>query len=282
MKFKIEKVKREFLSGNKEIIRSSFISMCSKGKVNLNYKFKGEPNYDRVQLELELLINKTNVLEKYEIDSHVELPNQYPGFFELIDTTKNFVSFPHSNGFIIIDLKGNKKHLIKYPTGRLEYSYFLNGEFILVARKHLKAVSLVNFAERVLAIETQERVFILAVQIRKSDILVIVYNADLNDVQLMIFNKKDYQQIKKVNLSDYIFDNDLRTYLDSIRKSKLNKIPEFNFPTLISSWRYIKGLEKNSLNGLIQERQTPVKKGDYYERTENYGLIKISLEEYTC
>src|SRR5438045_166030 len=67
-------------------------------KIDIEYKYLGEPNYDRVQLELKILIDGKNITSDLGIDKHIELPYQYPGAFELIDPYGNFMSIPHNTG----------------------------------------------------------------------------------------------------------------------------------------------------------------------------------------
>jgi len=269
------------LRSNKKV-KSNFLAESNLGPIELNYTYKGEPNNGRIQLELEFSINGVDFLSKYNIDSHVELPYQYPSNFEIIDSTENYIAIPHTLGIIVVNLKENEKRLVKYQTHRYQYSYFLDDNLILVESKSLKLYSLSENIEKKLILENQEREFINGAQISKEHILLIVRKVDLEQTQLLMYSTDSLELIKSINLSDHILDTILEPHLDLVQVRKLTNKHNFQLPDLISSWRYIPNIEKNSLIGKIVKYHKPVDKGDHYQRVENHGLIKINVKENAC
>jgi hypothetical protein len=281
MNFQIEKINGDIIQ-TKNGTTTSFKANFDKGTIELNYKYKGEPNYGRIQLELEFLINGKNVIGKYNIENHIELPYQYPRTFELLDSTNNIVAIPHSYGIIIVNLDENSSHLVKYQTNEYQYSYFYKNELIIVESKCIKITSLTTLKEKIIDLQKEGRVFINGVQIKDNEIDIIVRNADINDSQLLTYSKKDLIELKKINLSELIADKELMKFLNKTKKSKLVAIPEFKYPSIISSWRFIPNIQKNSLIGRVEKWETPEKKDEYYERTEHFCTIKISLNQNVC
>jgi len=281
MEFIIEKINNDLSFRNKGI-QSRFVAECSLGKIELFYKYLGEPNNGRVQLELEFFINNVNVLDKYAIQNHVELPYQYPSNFEIIDPTENYIAIPHTQGIIVLNVRENKKQLVSYQSHRYAYSYFLENNLVLVASKALIISSLIKKEKKRIILESPERQFISGVQVRKDDILLIARKVDLNETHLLAYCKSNLELLKKINLSPYILDKELDTHLDLTRETRLSKIPEFRLPDTISSWRYVPSIEKNALIGRITKYHTPIASGSHYKRVENYGIIKINVKESAC
>jgi len=271
----------DLLRSNNEF-KSNFLVESNFGPIELNYTYKGEPNNGRIQLELEFTISGVDFLNKYKIDSQVELPYQYPSNFEITDSTENYIAIPHTQGIIVVNQKEKEKRLVKYQTQRYQYSYFLGDNLIVVESKSLKLYSLSKNKEKKLILENQDREFISGAQIIKEHIILIVRNVDLEQTQLLVYSTDSLELIKSINLSDHILDTKLEPNLDLVQVSKLTNKQTFQFPDLISSWRYVPNIEKNSLIGRIVKYHTPVNKGDHYERVENHGLIKINIKENAC
>ena len=130
MEISITKMNSDLLRSNKEL-KSSFCVESNIGPIKLNYRYKGEPNNDRIQLELEFSISGEDVLSKYNIDSHVELPYQHPSNFEIIDSTENYIAVPHTLGIVIINYRQNEKRLVKYQSNSFQYSYFIGDNLVI-------------------------------------------------------------------------------------------------------------------------------------------------------
>jgi len=128
--------------------KSRFVSKTNTKYIELIYKYKGEPNNGRVLLILDFTINKENALERYGIESHVELPYQYPKYFEMLDDSQNRIAIPHSKGIYVIDLEKHITKIVKYKSRDFQYCYFYENELIIVESKFLTIVNLSNLDER--------------------------------------------------------------------------------------------------------------------------------------
>lgn len=279
MEISITKMNSDLLRSNKEL-KSSFCVESNLGAIKLNYRYKGEPNNDRIQLELEFSISGEDVLSKYNIDSHVELPYQYPSNFEIIDSTENHIAVPHTLGIVVINYRQNEKRLVKYQSNSFQYSYFIGDNLVIVESKSLKLFSLSKNIEKTLILENQEREFVSGAQVNKEHVLLIVRQVDLKQTKLLVYGTDSLELLQSIDLSEHILDAKLEPHLDLVQVSKLSSEQNFDLPDLISSWRYIPNIEKNSLIGRITKYHKPVSVGDHYQRIENHGLIKIGFNEF--
>jgi len=215
--------------------KSRFVSKTNTKYIELIYKYKGEPNNGRVLLILDFTINKENALERYGIESHVELPYQYPKYFEMLDDSQNRIAIPHSKGIYVIDLEKHITKIVKYKSRDFQYCYFYE----------------------------------------------IVQNIETGDSQMLIYRRSNLTQLKTLNLSELIKDEDVLKFLDEKRSRKLAFVPNFSYSSIIASWRCIPDIKKNSLIGSVIQWEEPIKKEMHFERVEHFGIIEVELIDST-
>lgn len=259
-------------------LNTDFKSTCKEGEVKLSYNYIAEPNNGRIQLELELAINGKSILNDFGISKDIELPYQYPRPFELYNENLNVISIPHNQGIIVLNLNDRSKQLIKYKSSEYEYSYFYDHDLVLVESKFLTISSLINTDEKHIDLNEMGRVFINGTTVTSDEVHILVRNADINDVELIKFNRHNLGLLSKLQLSKTIKDDQFDSALSKTKVSKLAAIPDFKYPSIISSWRGIQNIEHNSFIGRVEKWDNPIKKKDTYERKEYYGFVKITID----
>lgn len=280
MQFRIKKVAGS-LDKISNSSKSIFVSETNTKTIELNYKYEGEPNNGRVILNLEFTINEKSALERYGIESQVELPYQYPKYFEMLKDSQDKIAIPHSKGIYIIDLEKSITNIVKYKSSGFQYCYFYENEMIIVESKFLTIVNISTLDERKIDLQSLGNVFINGVKISNSEIQVIVQNTDINDCQMLLYRRSDLTQLKTLNLSKLIKDEDVLKFLDEKRSSKLAFISNFSFSSIIASWRYIPNIKKNSFIGYVMQWEEPIKKEMHFERVEHFGIIEVELIDST-
>lgn len=250
--------------------------------IQLDYKYKGEPNNNRIQLELSGNIGEKNIIDFYGLDRNIELPYQYPKYFELISQSGDFVAIPHNKGVYILQVDNNEKYLIKYQTDRFQTCFFVDNLFVLIEDKGFKIVDLIDFTERAILFDNEKLMFINAIQVREKLIYAIVQDVNTNRMKLFVYDRFNFsnKNFTEYNLSDLV---ETKSFVDKLRyekQSKLAGIPDFNYNSLIDSWRFTKNHKWNSLIGRIEHWFQPEKDGEYFIRKERYDYIELEIKTF--
>lgn len=276
MKFSIKKVEGQ-LHGIDHSPKTTFTAITPSRNIELKYNYIGEPNNGRIQLRLDFTINKKSVLDEWGIESLVELPYLYPRSFEILNASKNKVVIPHTQGVYILDLEKRTTNLVKYKSRDFQYSYFYKNELIVVESKFLTIVNLSTTEEDCIDLQKEGSVYINGAKILGEEIQVIVRNVDINESQLLSFSKANLSLVSTSNLSDIIKDEALIDFLGERRIRKLSLIPDFQFSSIIASWRFIPNIKKNSFVGSVQKWEEPINNQNIFERVEHFGSIELEL-----
>jgi len=199
----------------------------------------------------------------------------------MLDDSQNRIAIPHSKGIYVIDLEKHITKIVKYKSRDFQYCYFYENELIIVESKFLTIVNLSNLDERKIDLETVGKVFIRGVKILSNEIQIIVQNIETGDSQMLIYRRSNLTQLKTLNLSELIKDEDVLKFLDEKRSRKLAFVPNFSYSSIIASWRCIPDIKKNSLIGSVIQWEEPIKKEMHFERVEHFGIIEVELIDST-
>jgi len=261
---------------------SNFEITVDSCKVELDYEYKGEPNNNRIQLQLSGKINQKSIIADYGLNPNIELPYQYPKSFELSDTNGDFIAVPHNQGIYLIRVDSNNKHLIKYQTNKFQTCFFVDNLFVLVEDKGFKIVDLADFKECLILFDNEQKVFINAIQLQGNQIYTIIQDVEINQMKLFVFDKLNcsIDNYSEYNLADLIESKHLSESLKYEKETKLAGIPDFHYNSLIDSWRFVTNNKWNSLIGRIEDWLQPEKHGDYFIRKERYDYIELDIKTF--
>lgn len=259
---------------------SHFETNINSNKILVDYKYKGEPNNNRIQLELSGEIEGKSIISSYGIDKNIELPYQYPKHFELSDSNGDFIAIPHNQGVYILRTDSNDKYLIKYQTRNFQTCFFVGDLFVLVEDKGFKIVDLTDFTERFVLFGNEQKIFINALLLKENQVYVIIQDVEINQIKLLVFDKLNcsIDNYSEYNLADLFESKKLSESLKYEKETKLAGIPNFHYNSLIDSWRFVTNNKWNALIGRIEDWQEPEKQGDYFIRKERYDYIELEIK----
>ncbi len=274
-------VNKDELSHQNGLI-SHFETNTNSNKILVDYKYKGEPNNNRIQLELSGEINGKSIISSHGINENIELPYQYPKRFELSDSKGDFIAIPHNQGVYILRADSNDKYLIKYQTKKFLTCFFVGDLFLLVEEKGFKIVYLADFTERFVLFENKLKIFINALQVIENQVYAIIQDVEINQMKLFVFDKQvcSFDNYSEYNLADLIESKHLSESLKYEKETKLAGIPVFHYNSLIDSWRFVANNKWNSLIGRIEDWLKPEKHGEYFIRKERYDYIELEIKTF--
>lgn len=259
---------------------SSYEGEVNSKKIVIAYKYHGEPNYDRVQLRLELRVNDEDFIDKLGIKQLVELPYQYPCNFDLYNSDYKILTIPHSKGIYLLNVDTFSHDIITYQTGKFRRSYFFDDNFILHEESSCKIVNLLSKQEKVIDLSSKERIRIEAIQFVGAHLLLIIRNNESQTLKARTYNLNEYSldQFEEFEMSLPIKDEELISTLRFKNKNKLIGDNPFRYRTIIDSWRYSDHHLQNRLTGRITYFGECYKSGDYFFRTEHYDYIELLIK----
>lgn len=260
------------------------LNLVFKGAVRskeivLDYYFIDEPNNGRVLLHLSLSWAGEDLVRKLGIKPEVELPHQYPKFFQLVNPKENVVAVPHIEGVYLINLDLGTKQLIKYQSNRFIMSFFVDNVFVLVEDHGCKLFDLGSGREQSVWL-AEEHMFIRGVQLVNHKVYIILHDVSVNKLKLYCFEKENFisNHCKVFNLADLIPDSQLNPNLSYEEIAKLIAIPDLKFDHTIDSWAQLYNSNWNTLIGRVTLWDVPRKEADYFLRKERFGFIEITMK----
>lgn len=260
-------------------IPSHFEEQVNTKKISVDYSYLGEPNNGRIQLKLSGQYDGKDIISDFQVESALELPFQYPGYFQLIDKVGQTAGIPHNRGVYLLRIDNLEKYLILYQTNSYRTSFFIDDTFVLVEDKGIKLVELSSLKEKAILFDNQKYI-ILSVQMSGNNIYVIVNDVKDNQLLLFVFFRDLFSidNSKKYILRDLVETNSISEKLRFERQSILTCSPDFKFMSLIDSWRFLPSNKWNVLNGMVQEWYLPEKDEESFIRKEKFDYIELYID----
>jgi len=255
------------------------ITSYTEGNIQLEYVYIGEPNYDRVQLELKLYIDGQDILNETKINRLVELPFQYPPAFELLNPQKNIIAVLHTQGIYLIERDTLKCYLISYSNKYVESFFFKNG-FYIIEEQNFSRFDLNTHETETFKINFETRSVIRAMKLIEEKIVLSVFNITHQKTELYISGNADFSRLnfKKYTLSDYVPDTEIEGRLRHKSDSRIASLQVFRYPNLIDSWLPLKNIN-NRLMGYVTIYENPIKDvdGNIFS-TKYFDLIELKIQ----